>query len=331
MKRYLRPLVSALLAVLLVCVCCLPCFAAVPQSVAAREQENALVRRIAQEKEAYMKQENERVRAALKERGIPLDCNVGELRTSSNEAAKDLYRDIYTWLVEETEDSSVLAYSQFVSAKSIAGLDLSTVISWSSLQDFADTVLPELLRLLGLEQRWKLLDQNKIVNYAHKYALKYNPAYRVPDSGSDCTNFVSQALYAGGLSMNPSSIRGTSPGTKTTTSEWYYYNSPSATKKTAYEKAVAVSTSWVRVADLYTYLAPHFETLTTTDTREVTRNLKEGYVIQGGPLVGRYEHSAIVTKKNGHWAYTAHTNDRKDRAIKHYYNAYERFRLIKVC
>jgi len=35
-------------------------------------------------------------------------------------------------------------------------------------------------------------------NYAETYAINPNPAYRY-FSGADCTNFVSQALYAGGL------------------------------------------------------------------------------------------------------------------------------------
>ena len=94
---------------------------------------------------------------------------------------------------------------------------------------------------------------------------------------------------------------------------------------------MAVSTSWVRVEDLYTYLAPHYETVTSTNDNEVRNNLKEGYVIQGGKLVGRYEHSSIVTKKSDKWCYTAHTNDRKDRDMKHYFNAYDKFRIIKVC
>lgn len=39
-------------------------------------------------------------------------------------------------------------------------------------------------------------NKKKVVNYATKWAKSYNPAYR--KYGNDCTNFVSQALYAGG-------------------------------------------------------------------------------------------------------------------------------------
>lgn len=314
-------------------------------AVDALKQEQAykaFLDTVAARQQTWVRQERARMTEALSDLGISPTSTVKDLKESSDPEAKALYKDICRWLVNETEDSSVLRYSQFTSAKAIEGLDLSQLLSWSALQDFVDTIVPELLRnaLKLLEQLgfefpndpfWPTLDQEAIVNYAHKYAKKYNPAYRVPTSGSDCTNFVSQCLYAGGLSMNPSSIRGTNPGTNTTTEEWYYYNSPSATADTPYEYAVAVSTSWVRVEDLYTYLAPHYDTVTTTNDNEVTRNLKAGYVIQGAPLVGRYEHSSIVTEKNGKWCYTAHTNDRKDRDMKHYFNAYDKFRIIKVC
>lgn len=368
--RFQKAIVSLLLVLFMVCGSVVGALAATPATTGkltaqekATEQlvEDALTRNrsavdalkqgqayrafldtVAAKQQTWVRQERARMTKALREIGISPNDTAGDLKRSENPEARAVYKDLCRWLVDETEDSSALRYSQFTTVQAIEGLDLSQLLSWSALQDFVDTVVPMLLRyaMEALEQLgfdfpsdpfWPVLDQGAIVDYAHKYAKKYNPEYRVPTSGSDCTNFVSQALYAGGLSMNPSSIRGTSPGTNTTTEEWYYYNSPSATAKTPYEKAVAVSSSWVRVEDLYTYLAPHYETVTSSNDSEVTRNLKEGYVIQGGPLIGRYEHSSIVTKKNDKWCYTAHTNDRKDRDMKHYFNAYDKFRVIKVC
>lgn len=314
-------------------------------TVRAMKQEHTyrtFLDRVAAQQKTWVDREVARTKKALKERGISPNQTVADLGKGKTPAEKDLYQDICQWLIGEKQDSSVLKYSMFTTTASIADLDLSTLLSWSALQDFVDTVVPQLLRSalealrqlgfdFGEDPFWPTLDQTKIVDYAHKYAKKYNPEYRVPDSGSDCTNFVSQAIYAGGLSMSPSSIRGTNPGTNTTTDEWYYYNSPSATAATPYEKAVAVSSSWVRVVDLYTYLAPHYDAVEATTKAVVEQNLKAGYIIQGGPLVGRYEHSAIVTEKDGKWCYTAHTNDRKDRDMKYYYSAYEKFRIIKVC
>ena len=362
-----RAMISLLLTLVLVYACVVPGLAVTSDRLTAQEKqteqliEDALVLNrstvdamkkehtyqafldtVAARQQTWVRAEVTRLTKMLEDLGISPQCTVKDLETAEDPAAKKLYRDICRWLIDETEDSSVLAYSQFTSVQAIERLDLSQLLSWSALQDFVDTIVPELLRYaletlrqlgfdFGTDPFWPTLDQKAIVDYAHKYAKKYNPAYRVPTSGEDCTNFVSQALHAGGLSMTPSSIRGTNPGTKTTTEQWYYYNSPSANAKTPYERAVAVSTSWVRVEDLYTYLAPHYGTVISTNDNTVRRNLKSGYVIQGGPSIGRYEHSSIVTEKNGKWCYTAHTNDRKDRDMKHYFNAYDKFRIIKVC
>src|SRR5215469_1290477 len=45
-------------------------------------------------------------------------------------------------------------------------------------------------------------DRRAAAAYALKYAIKYNPAWpSYVGAGGDCTNFVSQALYAGGWTM----------------------------------------------------------------------------------------------------------------------------------
>ena len=46
-------------------------------------------------------------------------------------------------------------------------------------------------------------DRIEAVRYAREWALKRNPAlYNFDNNGGDCTNFVSQALRAGGLKQN---------------------------------------------------------------------------------------------------------------------------------
>ena len=57
-------------------------------------------------------------------------------------------------------------------------------------------------------------DREKAVSYAHQWAYGRNPRYYNFDLlGGDCTNFASQALYAGAGVMNPKPTFG-----------WYYYN-----------------------------------------------------------------------------------------------------------
>ena len=70
------------------------------------------------------------------------------------------------------------------------------------------------------------------VNYAKKWALLRNPNYyNFQNLGGDCTNFVSQSIYAGAKVMNLSHNRG-----------WYYY---SASNRSA---------SWTSVEYLYEFL-----------------------------------------------------------------------------
>ena len=58
-------------------------------------------------------------------------------------------------------------------------------------------------------------NRDKAVAYAHKWAFGRNPVfYDFSKIGGDCTNFISQCLYAGGAPMNHKKYLG------------WYYNSP---------------------------------------------------------------------------------------------------------
>ena len=47
------------------------------------------------------------------------------------------------------------------------------------------------------------LDTGKMIDYAAKWAYSYNPDfYDFTELGGDCTNFISQCVYAGGAVMN---------------------------------------------------------------------------------------------------------------------------------
>lgn len=78
----------------------------------------------------------------------------------------------------------------------------------------------------------KQYDRQKALEYAKKWAYSRNPAYYNYDSvGGDCTNFISQCIYAGTSTMNYDKING-----------WYYN---SANDKSA---------SWTGVEFLYKFL-----------------------------------------------------------------------------
>lgn len=73
--------------------------------------------------------------------------------------------------------------------------------------------------------------RNKAVEYAEKWAYRRNPEYYNYDSiGGDCTNFVSQCIYAGSNVMNYNKYG------------WYYINSNDK------------SASWTGVEYLYKFL-----------------------------------------------------------------------------
>ena len=75
-------------------------------------------------------------------------------------------------------------------------------------------------------------DRGAAVDYARRWALSRNPAfYDFSDIGGDCTNFVSQCIYAGAGVMNYTKDTG-----------WYYISSSDRTP------------SWTGVEYLYDFL-----------------------------------------------------------------------------
>lgn len=148
-------------------------------------------------------------------------------------------------------------------------------------------------------------DREKAVAYARHWALSRNPAYYNYDAlGGDCTNFISQCLYAGIPEMN---YRGYG---------WYYHN---ANQKSA---------SWTGVKYLYEFLIQNqYE---GPRGKEMTKaELEIGDVIQLSFSDNVYGHSLIVTKVEGENIYVcAHTVDSKDRLLDTY--SYENARFIKI-
>lgn len=148
-------------------------------------------------------------------------------------------------------------------------------------------------------------NRQKAVDYALKWALGRNPAYYDFDYlGGDCTNFVSQCLYAGIPQMN---YRGYG---------WYYIN---ANNK---------SPSWTGVKYLYEFLVNNqFEGPKgiVIDKSE----LEIGDIIQLSFLDDVYGHSLIVTSiENNEIRICTHTIDSKNRLLDTY--SYEKARFIKI-
>ena len=141
--------------------------------------------------------------------------------------------------------------------------------------------------------------------YARRYANDYNSTY--PSYSADCTNFVSQCVYAGGIPMDGSN---TSVGTYETTSDWYciYINS------ILWVRRYAVTTSWIRVSDFSTFMSNIATKSTHTTIRSLYNSSAVGDVVQlADKNTGSAYHSIIISAKDSTSAYyCGHSNERKD-------------------
>lgn len=198
-------------------------------------------------------------------------------------------------------------------------------------RDFQETVTMEVVHEVAenasvMRAPENPLDGSAIQTYAKTWATTYNTDSYVtqPSSSGDCTNFASQCLYAGGLPKTYNTSDQTANGYVSTTSRWFYFNNSSSSEYSA-------STSWVRVVDLYSYLSPKYAVFETSDGTTMSRYLNKGFLLQGNPIIGRYNHSVIVTKdSNGNLCYCGHSYDRLDEPISTFYNGYNKFRVVQT-
>lgn len=151
----------------------------------------------------------------------------------------------------------------------------------------------------------EIYNRQKAIEYAKKWAYKRNPAYYNYDPiGGDCTNFVSQCIYAGSGVMNYSKIFG-----------WYYIN---ANNK---------SPSWTGVEFLYNFL------INNKSIGPVGKNSKLvdiGDVVQLSFDGLKFEHSLmIVGIENGKILIASHTLDSYRKDLNSYQYKKSRFIHIK--
>ena len=159
---------------------------------------------------------------------------------------------------------------------------------------------------------YKLNKYNRInaVNYALKYALQKNLEFHdYTNQGGNCTNFISQCLYAGAPKMNFSSTNG-----------WYYL-SPWET-----------SISWANVEPFYNFITSNkgdgpFAKISSLEICEV------GDIIQlkfYGKQV--FSHALFITEiknKTPEGIFVcANTRDMKNVPLSFF--RYEKFRLLHI-
>ena len=144
-------------------------------------------------------------------------------------------------------------------------------------------------------------DRLSAVLYAHQWAYKRNPNYyNYENIGGDCTNFVSQCLYAGSRQMN-----------FTPTFGWYYIN--------ANEKAPA----WTGVEYLYRFLTRENDSVGPVGRSTSLSEMLPGDIIQLKFQDEYFRHSQIVVWANrprgpSEILVAAHTQDADNRPLSTY-------------
>ena len=138
-------------------------------------------------------------------------------------------------------------------------------------------------------------DRGAAVDYARRWALSRNPAfYDFSDIGGDCTNFVSQCIYAGAGVMNYTKDTG-----------WYYISSSDR------------SPSWTGVEYLYNFLINNNSV--GPYAIEVPQNEADiGDVIQLGRADGDFYHSLLIVSTYTMILVASHSYDALDRPLYSY-------------
>lgn len=143
------------------------------------------------------------------------------------------------------------------------------------------------------------------VSYAKRWALSRNPSYydfnRI---GGDCTNFVSQCIYAGSQVMNETAVYG-----------WYYH--------TPFDRTA----SWTGVEYLYKFLIQN-QSIGPFGHDANESEMIPGDLIQLGRINGEFYHSLLVIETYPEIQIAAHTDDALYRGLSTY--QYERIRFIHI-
>lgn len=157
-------------------------------------------------------------------------------------------------------------------------------------------------------------DRQRAVEYAQKWALDRNPLFLdFTGRGGDCTNFVSQCIFAGCGVMN-----------YTPTFGWYFISSD--------DRAPA----WTGVDELYSFLTGKEEFSSENggtgpygQNATVARTVELGDVIQLQNTNGDYYHTLIISGfTESDVLVCAHTDDSLDRPLSTY--NYAALRVIHI-
>lgn len=153
-------------------------------------------------------------------------------------------------------------------------------------------------------------DRQIALDYAEQWALSRNPKYLNFDGmGGDCTNFVSQCLYAGCGIMNYTPQVG-----------WFYISS--ANRAAAWTGVKYLHQFLIRNASNQNSPGPYAEETDST-------KMEIGDIIQLGDNSGHFYHSLIVTGEDSSGLLVStHTFDALNRSLNSYF--YQKIRYLHI-
>ena len=153
-----------------------------------------------------------------------------------------------------------------------------------------------------------MYNREKVYEYAKKWAYGRNPKYYNFDYiGGDCTNFVSQCIYAGCNQMNYNSING-----------WYYINGNNK------------SPSWTGVEFLYEFLTTNKGAGPKAIETDI-EYLMIGDVVQLSFDGEKFTHTLVVIQNGTNIENTliaAHTYDTFGKSVSEY--GYQKYRCLHI-
>lgn len=153
-------------------------------------------------------------------------------------------------------------------------------------------------------------DRQKAVSYCEEYAFKRNSKYLdFTGIGGDCTNFISQCVYAGSGVMNYKPVYG-----------WFYKTSSNRTA------------SWTGVNQFYNFITKN-QGVGPFASLVPLANIQLGDVIQLGDSTGHFYHSLLVTHIEGTPDFQTvfvgtHSNDAFQRRLSTY--EFAKYRCLHI-
>ncbi len=155
-----------------------------------------------------------------------------------------------------------------------------------------------------------MYDRLSATMYAKKWWNKRNPKfYNFDELGGDCTNFVSQCLYAGGVQMDFSPLG-------------WYYNSLNSR-----------SPAFSGVEQLFNYCVSNKKDVGPRGKPVTIDELEVGDIVQLCQRKPVFNHCLLITKIEKTPTLetifvTCHTNDAHDKALSDYF--FTKIRFLKI-